>query len=817
VETWLDRALDQPAAGRTAWLQAQPLPPALREEVLALLQAEAASGALFPGLGDGGSALQAGERIGAWRVEALIGRGGSGEVYRVARADGAYEQQAALKLLRCPDDPDERQRFAAERRLLARLQSPAIVRLLDGGAHQGRLYAVTELVQGRPLDEQAAGQPLAQRLALLQRVVEAVAQAHRAAVVHRDLKPANILVDAQGAPRLLDFGIARLAEGKADAGSTLALRFTPDYCAPEQLQALPVTAAADVYALGVIAWQLLTGALPWALQGNGVQRALQRLAQPAPAAGPSRRLSGADAARVRGDLDAIVLRCLQPQPADRYAHADALLEDLQRWREGRPVQARGDAPGYLLGRLLRRHRLAVGAAAAVLLSLLLGLAGTAWQAREASRERDMARAEAAANKAVRDVLLSMFRIAGEQGSGADAPTARQLLAQSAQRLQQQLQDDPAAAETLLALAQLYFQLNDYVGAQPLFESLLAQATRLPPDTVAQARMDLAQCLWRAGQTQRAAELLQQAQAFWQAEPARWRNRLIETRLVQAQVARAQGRHDEAIALLLQARDERVALLGLQHAETAIVISNLGTARFHAGQLDAARADFEQAWGLWQALRAEHGADGLNTLNNWAALELRQGRMERAEELFRRALALRQAHLPPSSAQAALMNNLGKLMLRRGDAAGAAPLLAEAVAMATRYAGPASPHALAALAGQAEAQTALGQDAEATRTLQDLERRTATLANPDDPQRGLADLAWARWLATRGDTAQARARLAAAQALWQGLGPAGAPYLAQSRALEAGWAPSAAGGPAAAGAGAGTGGAAATGGAPAVAR
>jgi Tfp pilus assembly protein PilF len=789
VEAWLDRALDQPPAQRLPWLAAQAVPENVRAEVQALLSAadEAEQQGFLDGAGAAAaSALQPGDTVGAWRVEALIGRGGSGEVYRVQRADGAYEQLAALKLLRYPDDPDELQRFAAERRLLARLQTPAVVRLLDGGAHRGRLYAVTELVQGAPLDAYATGRPLPERLSLLLRLVQAVAQAHRAAVVHRDLKPGNVLVDGTGAPRLLDFGIAKLAEGRGEGSSTLALRFTPEYCAPEQLQGLPVTPAADVYALGVMAWQVLAGRLPWTLSGNGVQRTLQRLRHEA-ATPPSRAMHGADAARVRGDLDAIVLRCLRPDPQARYAHADALLDDLQRWQSGLPVLARGDAPAYVLGRLLRRHRLAVGAAAAVLAALVLGLAGTLWQGRQALQERDVARAEAAANKAVRDYLLALFREAGEAGDGGGAGLdARTLLARAAQRLGQTLADDPAAAETLLALAQLYFQLNDYVGAAPLFEQLIAHGRHLQPDTLAQARMDLAQSLWRRGEIPRAQSLLDEAQAYWQQAPGRWRNRLVEVRLLQAQLLRAQGNAADAVPLLEAALAERRAMLGPVHADTALVLNNLALARLHAGQLDAARADFEQAWAVWQALGAEHGTDGLNTLNNWAALALRQGQLDKAERLFRQALVLRRAHLPPSAAQAALMNNLGKLMLRRGDAEGAQPLLDEAVAMATRFAGEASPHSLAALAGQAEVRTALRDDTGARASLDELTRRAATLPQSDDPQRALPDLAWARWYAARGQWPQAWARLDRAEDRWRALGAPGAPYLAQTRALQADW-------------------------------
>lgn len=788
IERWLDRALERPDTEREDWLQAQGIDPAVCKEVLELLAAERASRGMLGG--EVAPTLAVDEQVGVWRVQGLIGRGGSGEVYRVLRSDGSFEQIAALKLLRTADDPQERQRFEAERRLLARLHDPAIARLIDGGAHRGRLYAVLELVEGRPIDRHAEGLPLHERVGLFEQLVGAVAGAHAQLVVHRDLKPANVFVNVRGEVRLLDFGIARLADPRDDTPadpSTLALRLTPAYCAPEQLQARPVGPAADVYALGVIFHQLLSGVLPWALQGSGVQQAVQRLQAADELTPPSRKAPAAQAAALRGDLDAIVMRCLRPDPGERYGTAAALLDDLRRWREGRPVLARGDAPTYLLGRLMRRHRVAVAGAAAVLASLVLGLVAVGWQARETARERDMAREEAASNKAVRDYLMTMFRVAGEQGTAGGELSARALLAQSAERLGRQLDAQPAeAGDTLLALAQLYFQLNDYVGAAPLFERLLARADALPPATVAQARLDLAQCLWRSGQADRAAGLLAEAQAYWGRDAARHRNRLLESRLVEAQIARARGQGEEGVRILADSLPQRVALSGELHVDTGILLNNLATARYHAGQLAQARVEFQRAWAIWQGLKAGASGDALNTLNNWAALELREGHAAEAERLFREALVLRQAHLPPSAALAALQNNLGKMVLRRGAADEALPMLREAVALGEQYAGPASQHTLSALAGVAEAETALGRYDEARDTLDALQARAEQQWGQDHLLTGMGHLARARWHAARQDWPAARQRIDRAEAIWSRLGPPAAPYLAQLKSLRASW-------------------------------
>lgn len=790
VEPWLERALAVPDAERHAWLQAQALPAALHDELLALLQAEAASRGLYA-TADGDAApvappaLPAGTRVGAWRVVAPIGRGGSGEVYRVERADGSYQQQAALKLLRSADDADERRRFAAERHTLARLQVPGIVRLLDAGSHAGQPWAVTELIEGRPLDAAGDVLDLPGRLALLRRVVGVVAAAHAGGIVHRDLKPANVLVDAEGAPHLLDFGLARRDTGTVDgdATQTLSLRLTPDWCAPEQLTGGVAGPPADVFALGVLAYRLLAGRLPWALAGPGMQRALQRLQRlddvPPP---PSQGQPSAIRSALRGDLDAIVARCLAREPGQRYADAAALAEDLDRHARGLPVRARGDATTYVLGRLLRRHRVVAGAGAAVLLSLAGGLGATAWMAHRAAEERDLAQAESRISRGVRDLVITLLRDVQAQPAGERQPPSA-VLARNAERLSASLADDPQGRETLLAMAQLYYQLNDYVGAAALYERLLADTTALSPEQRAQAEAEWAQCLWRMGRADEAAAPLARAQAYWADDPTRWRLRMAESRHLQAQLARHAGDAASAIALLEQALATQRELLGPAHVEVAVTMNNLAFTRHQTGDRAGARNGYQAAWVLWQQLGHTDGPDALGLLNNWAVLEMQSGQTAEAERLWQQAVDLHRAHLPPSAEQAALLNNLGKLRLRRGDAAGAEPLLAEAVAQATRFAGPASPHAMAALQGRAEALAALGREAEGLEVLADIEAR-ASGAPP--LAQAMPDLAWARWHAQARRWPEAHARADAAQARLQALGPAGAGHLAQLKALRAAW-------------------------------
>jgi eukaryotic-like serine/threonine-protein kinase len=419
--------------------------------------------------------LAMGSRLGAWRILRLIGYGGMGEVYEAERADAPFEQRAALKLTN-RQATNLLARFNRERRILARLDHPGIARLLDGGvAPDGRPYAAMEYVEGLCITEscRSTQADLRARLAMFLQVCDAVSHAHRNLVVHRDIKPANVLVDSEGRVRLLDFGIAKALDaglgGDVPLGATTAL-LTPDYAAPEQLAGDPVTTATDVYALGVLLFELLTGRRPWAIQGQPFARALNTLLhQPAP------RMSELAAATtdspisarlLQGDLDAIVAKCLRQEPQNRYVVVEALVEDLRRFLDGRAVLARAGSTGYRMGRFIRRHRLPVAAGAAVVLALAAGLAGVLHQA-------EVARAEAHRAEAVQDFLISIFRHNSQDQADplkARATTARELLAAGATRLEQDVTLPPAARDRLFAvIAQLYTEMDLREKAAALVE------------------------------------------------------------------------------------------------------------------------------------------------------------------------------------------------------------------------------------------------------------------------------------------------------------------------------------------------------------
>ncbi len=412
-----DAVIDSPPASRAARLQELTAGDAeLREAVARLLAAHDAAGGFL----DAGPPTLAmpdvdvavvGRRIGAYEVVRELGRGGMGTVYLGVRVDDQYRKAVAIKVLRAALDRDVLHvRFARERQILASLDHPDIARLIDAGTTKdGQPYLVMDLVDGVPIDEYCTRHDLSidARLVLFRRVCEAVHHAHRHLIVHRDLKPRNILVTADGSPRLLDFGIAKLLspdDGEAPGVTETSLRvMTPEYASPEQARGERVTTASDIYSLGVILFQLLTGQRPYRLPSTRLDEIVRTICD-TPAARPSAVAAPTVTRRLRGDLDAIVLAALRKEPERRYGSVAQLSEDVRLHLAGHPIVARPDTWRYRLSKFVRRHRLAAAAAVIVAASLVGGLGVAVWQARVASQARVAAEAERArAERRFRDV------------------------------------------------------------------------------------------------------------------------------------------------------------------------------------------------------------------------------------------------------------------------------------------------------------------------------------------------------------------------------------------------------------------------------
>jgi eukaryotic-like serine/threonine-protein kinase len=473
VEPIVDAALDLPEAERAALVeQMSDGNAAIRDAALRWLRGCAKSDGFL-------DAPVVGTHIGPWRVLRELGRGGMGVVYLVERPDSELPLRAALKRLRDGGALDAHgvRRFREERRILAQLEHPGIARLLDGGVSaDGTPWFAMEYVDGVPIDEWCRAQRLGvrERVRLVLRVLDAVQHAHARLVVHRDLKPSNVLVDNDGVPRLLDFGIAKLLlpDASTDAGALASTMTRADgapmslpFAAPEQVREEPVSTATDVYAMGVLLYELLTGALPYG-EGHDGRVALEARILAGDALRPSQQLSGgaavdaglepASVARaLRGDLDLVVLRAMHREPARRYPSASAMADDLRAWLDGLPVSARPDSAWYRLQKFVARYPVATGAGAVLLVSLVAFAVSTARQARRLAIERENA-------EQVTQFLTETLSGTNLHTRGDSAPSLRELLDGGAARAARELSARPEVRGNLLAaIAPVYFALGEW--------------------------------------------------------------------------------------------------------------------------------------------------------------------------------------------------------------------------------------------------------------------------------------------------------------------------------------------------------------------
>jgi serine/threonine-protein kinase len=570
-----------------------------------------------------------GESLGPWRLIRVIGRGGMGLVYGARRADGQYELEVAVKLMRArPHDPHAAERFRIERQVLASLKHPNIAGLLDGGfAPDGTPFLVMELVDGAGLTDwcRSRNLPLEARLDLFRTVCDAVQHAHRALVVHRDLKPSNILVSRAGDVKLLDFGIAKLLEPEAwgiEASHThTEMRaLSPDYAAPEQRHGGTITTATDVYALGVVLYELVAGVRPVAEgtrtdasgasvpttqtpPSDAIRRSLRRTEgrSSSNSSGATLALDRRLARRARGDLDRIVLKALREEPDRRYVSAGQLGEEIGRFLEGRPVLAQPDTLRYRLRKFVGRNRLAVAISGVLVASLVAFGAFSAWQARVVAEQRRVAQQERDASEQVSRVLIDLFESTNPsvRPDGERMPVGDFLRGSQARSLAL-LRDVPAVRATLEHVFGLIHQTRGQYGParQALQEALDVRRQLLGPD---------------------AAGTLESLQAL-------------------GEVCHEAGDDVRARALLLESLERHRRIYGGRHPRTARVLASLGA-------VEAGRS-IEKAGEFWRealeirraALPADH-PDLAASIADVAGYHYERRELARARDLYREALAV----------------------------------------------------------------------------------------------------------------------------------------------------------------------------------
>jgi serine/threonine protein kinase/tetratricopeptide (TPR) repeat protein len=754
IKVVLDGALDREGAERAVFLdQACRGDEELRREVESFAASETEAGdfietPVFRILLEEPEPLALGQRVGAYRIVSEIGRGGMGAVYLAERDDREFEQKVAIKLVRRGMDTEEIvRRFRSERQILAHLDHPNIAKLFDGGSTEdGRPYFVMELVEGRPIDQYCDERklPVRARLELFRQVCAVIHFAHQNLIVHRDLKPGNILVTADGVPKLLDFGIAKLLDPSQDLYALTRVEqrpMTPEYASPEQVKGETITTASDVYSLGVLLYELLTGHRPYRPSPSDPQSLVRAICEtdpirPSSIVGRVESIQKRDGSivevtpeaisrvregdehqlrrRLSGDLDTIVLKAMQKDPQRRYASVDQLADDLGRHLQNLPVVARKDTLAYRTRKFVRRNKWGVGIAAAVFLLIAgFGIWVTVlWQ--QAVREQQRA-------QAVSTFLEELFSRSDPSKSHGEDVTVRQMLDQGARKINSGLESQPAVrADLMETMGRAYRSLGLYEEARPLLEGALRLNHNADALIVAQNLHNLAgerrdvgryaeaEQLIRAAlkieEEHKATESLDYAKGLsnlaellanrgepGQAEDLLKRSLQIKRRLPDADESdiassynslgkhyELLGNYNDAELNYQEALRIRVKLAGGRlDPAVATSIGSIGSVLEDRGDLAGAEKLYKQALEMRRKLYGYANPKLAPSLSNLGHVLLAEGKLSEAEASFREALSVGD---PDPKHRGTFLRNLAETLLREAKAVEAESRAREALAL-----------------------------------------------------------------------------------------------------------------------------------------
>jgi serine/threonine protein kinase len=710
VDLLLDKSPPERVSHLNALAQSRP---EVHSLVVKLLSYEDSvnEGFMEPGKASGAtSALQSGSRLGPYRVDRLLGEGGMGEVWLASRDDGLYDGQVAIKTLHPYFAGGAlRDRFLREAKVLGRLAHSNIARLLDAGIHDGVVYLVLEYVVGRPIDVACDEEKLtvAARLEIFLQLCAAVAHAHSSLVVHRDIKPGNVLLTADGVPKLLDFGIASFfehekGEVQSDITRLTGRIFTPEYAAPEQVLGQEITTSTDVYSLGVLLYVLLSGRLPYGVaEGARTQWEHAVLHQEPARLARSADLGAHDEvaaarsttfARLRrelgGDLENIVQKALKKRPEERYLTVAAFADDVRRYLQGDPVQARSDTAWYRLRKFARRNRLAVGATVAVVAALGVGLVVSVWQLQVARAERRHA-------EEVKEFVASIFRSADPFFTGKTDMAASELLSLAHQRIEHELRSKPqSAAELLNIVGESQVNLEQYDAARATLAKAIEIAEQMQPRgelMIAVARAKLGEVAIDDGEREKVKTLLDQSLPVLRAhQPASAREYAGALQLL-ANYESDEGNMNVAIASSREAVDVLNAAYGSQNSETILSKRNLALYLVLDHQYAEAKPLLEQALHDAQAMSPSGERLALLASNEstYARLLIDLGEFEKAIEHLHAGIDLgTKAFGEKSLTVSALLSLLTRAQARQG-------LINEAIDTAKRAYGLSEPGEISA--------------------------------------------------------------------------------------------------------------------------
>jgi len=758
-----------------------------------------------------------GDRIGHYRVLRTLGVGGMGEVFLAERADAEFEQQVAIKVVYSGSPGHGVQsRLKIERQILAQLDHPNIAHLLDGGTlPDGTVYIVMEYVDGLPIDAFCDSNrlDLNARLKLFQVVCAAVHYAHQNLIVHRDLKPSNILVTADGVPKLLDFGIAKLLDDRQAGRHTLTVTqadmriMTPDHASPEQVRGHAITTSSDVYVLGVLLYKLLAGAGPFVIPSmrlTDIERAICEKDPPSPShtiIGNLDTLNIAEARNttasrlrrtLRGDLDNIVLMAMRKEPERRYGSSQQRAGDIQRYLEGKPVIARRDTLSYRSAKFVRRHWLPVTAGAGVAFLILAFATTTYVQSLRISAERDrvaeqrtMAERERARAEEVSSFLVNLFKLSDPQENRGNQVTARELLDSGARRLQAGLQDQPATKAALLStVGAVYDSLGQYNVALPILTESLALQPGSHDKSRISTLLELGNARSHASDLNGAEAPLQEALHLSQSEfgaasqeagRALWA--LGQLRYRQDRLVDAKDLYNRSLDILENT--------GAPATDVSALLDDL--AQVYAGeqQWALAKQTYERALEVDRRVLGDDHPRVAMRLNNLAVVAQNIGDLKLAESLFRDAIRRdERAYGGQHPETGAGRGNYGLLLQREGRLAEAEPLLRSALDVVLKLYGPDNYNV-----GYARVSLAMLLHDEGNLPESETEFRQALAVYdkslPANHQyRAAALMHFACLLVDRGKSAEALDMSDQSLEIWTATSPASSPRIAQAHAIHA---------------------------------
>lgn len=659
-----------------------------------------------------------GQTIGQYSILSEIGQGGMGVVYRAARSDDQFQKEVAIKIVRLGlDTEDMRRRFRHERQILAAIDHPNIAKLLDGGTTEdGRPYLVMDFVEGEPLTTYCDQRrlPTTARLKLFLSVCSAVSYAHQNLVIHRDLKAANVLVTGEGVPKLLDFGIAKLlnAEEVGDEGHTVTQLgvMTPEYASPEQVRGEQVTTATDVYSLGVLLYELLTGHRPYRIKSRRADEIMRVICERQPTR-PSAAVTSIEVVSqedgqtkqtitpeavsgardqspeklrrsLSGDLDNIVLMALRKEPQRRYASVAQFADDIRRHMEGLPVAARIDTVWYRTSKFVRRHKLGVAAAAVVVLALAAGLTVAMWQARVARKERDKATLEQAKAQRINKFMQETLGAPNPNQQGRDVKVI-DVLEKAARRAETELANQPEVlAEVRRTIGYTYYNLELYDKGEPLLRSAL----KTFQETLGENHEATAGCMKELGELlayqekyDEAIPLLRKSLEIFGRDPAQSGSRFVSAKYALAQAFYFKGDLKTAEPLYREVLDYALKNLGENDQVVADASHELGNLIRDRDYEDAI-ALYRRSIGIVRTF-PERKMDLATGLSNLGLALTNAGRFDEAEPVLRESYSMRREIFGENNpAPAIVLGHLSRVTFARGNYAQAETEARQAVSV-----------------------------------------------------------------------------------------------------------------------------------------